>query len=103
MEQKKLELMFSTTDDEGKKASERHVRRLIAGMAELHTVDDYELNKTLTGYWQGKENDTYKLTVICHTEYEYHKTRSFFKVLSNVIKWTYVQHETLLTETIVTI
>lgn len=99
MVQKKLELIFSTTDENGDRAPERHVRHLIAGFAELHSMDGYTLSKAITGYWQGNEEDSYQLAVLCFTDSEYHKTVKFLTVLSNAIKLVYEQDATLLTET----
>lgn len=100
--QKKLELTFSTTKD-GDRFDERVVRHLIAGYAELHAMDGYTLNKALTGYWRGVEEDSYSLTIICFSEYSYNKAFRFLVNLSNVIKRLYQQDETLLTETDITV
>ena len=100
---KKLDLIFSTTDSNGDRATDRHVRHLIAGLAELWDIDGYTLNKALTGYWKGSEEDSYNLTVLTFTDYEYKKARSFMTTLSNLIKRHYNQDETLITESNITI
>ena len=103
MENKKLELTFSTTDMDGDKAPERHVRHLIAGLAELHCIDGYTLNKALTGFWKGREEDSYTLSVVCFSMDDYNNTFRFLTNLSNVIKKLYQQDATLLTESDITI
>lgn len=95
---KKLELTFSTTKD-GDRTPERHVRHLIAGYADINAMDGYTLTKALTGYWQGEEEDSYTLSIICFNKDDYDKTFIFLIKLSNVIKRLYGQDETLLTET----
>ena len=99
MQQKKLELYFSTTDIYGEKAEERHVRHLIAGMAEVFDIDGYTLTKAVTGYWQGKEEDSFTLTVVCFSNYQYNKAVAYLKTLSEAIKRFYDQTDTLLIET----
>lgn len=99
---KKLELIFSTTKD-GDCFDERVVRHLIAGYAELHAMDGYTLNKALTGYWRGEEEDSYALAIICFNMDDYNKAFLFLTNLSKVIKKLYQQDETLLTETDITV
>lgn len=95
---KKLELTFSTTKD-GDRTPERHVRHLIAGYAKINTIDGYTLTKALTGYWQGEEEDSYTLTIICFDKEDYNKAFRFLVNLSKAIKQLYEQDATLLTET----
>lgn len=98
MKQTKLELIFSTTDKDGDKAQERHVRHFIAGMADLNDIDGYTLYKAVTGYWRGKEEDSYTLTVLCFNNYDYNKAVAFLTKLSSAIKRLYRQDETILLE-----
>lgn len=98
MAHKKLDLIFSTTDKNGDRTSQRHVMHLIAGMADLYCIDGYTLNEAVTGYWQGSPEDSYTLTVITFTEYDYKKSLSFLRMLSSAIKRLYNQDETLIVE-----
>lgn len=93
---KKLDLIFSTTDKNGDRATEKQVRHLMAGFADLHGVEGYTLNKALTGYWQGKEEDSYMITVISFTNEEYIKNLVFIMKLSDAIKGLFHQDETLI-------
>ena len=100
---KKLELIFSTTDSNGDRTSQRHVMLLIAGMADLHCIDGYTLNEAVTGYWQGSQEDSYTLTVLTFTDYDYTKAVSFLTMLSKSIKRLYNQDETLIVESNISI
>ena len=97
---KRLEMFFSTTDTlTGDRFTEHHVRHLIAGFADLYSIEAYTLNKAVTGYWMGSEEDSYNLSIICFSEQDYNKILKFMVQLSSAIEDIYNQDEILITST----
>ena len=101
---KQLQLIFSTTDTvTGDRFSEHHVRQLIAGFADLYSIDAYTLTKAVTGYWKGSEEDSYSLSIICFNDQDHTKVLNFIVQVSTIIENIYNQDETLITESNITI